>query len=405
MATTVLILFIFVYLAMILGGIPGLKLDRTGAALVGAIGMLAAGAMTLDEAWHSVHVPTIALLLGMMVISAQFRLAGFYSALTRRLAAARVSPPALLFLLIFTAGMLSAVLANDIVCLAMTGVLLEGCVRRGLNPMPYLLGLACASNVGSAATLIGNPQNMLIGQTMNLDFADYLLDGGVPAILGLLATWTVIAWIYRGGWLKPGTMPSVDSPPLDRYQAAKGLIVVLILVSLFLFSSWPRELIALGAAGILLMSRRMASPRMLGLVDWQLLVLFVALFVVNHGLAEAGWFDAAMEQLTQSGMTPGEPVMLFILTAALSNLVSNVPAVMLLLPVADGPMAGPLLALSSTLAGNLILVGSIANIIVVIQARAMGFGISWKQHARVGVPITLITLAIAAAWLALRWPG
>lgn len=165
-----LLIFGLIYLAMILGGLPGLLIDRSGAALVGAIAVVAAGKLAPQQAWDAIDVPTITLLFGMMVVSAQLRLGGFYSSLSRHIAAAALSPPALLAVLIVTAGGLSAVLANDIVCLAMTPVLLEGCARRGLRPLPFLLALAAAANVGSAATLIGNPQNILIGETLHLSF-------------------------------------------------------------------------------------------------------------------------------------------------------------------------------------------------------------------------------------------
>jgi Na+/H+ antiporter NhaD/arsenite permease-like protein len=403
MDLTVLAIFAFVYLGMILGEIPGLALDRTGIALLGAIAYLATGHVTPPQAWESIDVPTIGLLFGLMVVSAQFRLGGFYGEVTRWLAGAPVGPRLLLAMLIFVAGLLSAVLVNDIVCLAMAPLLVEGCARRKLNPMPFLLALACASNTGSAATLIGNPQNMLIGQTLHLSFAGYLVDGGVPSVLGLAAVWAVIAWTYRGQWHLDGLVPpQVDSMPFNPWQTSKGLVLTTLLVGGFLFSPFPRESLALAAAGVLLLSRRMSSREMLGLVDWQLLILFFGLFIVNHVLAASGTLARMMAAVAGSGVQVGEPSWLFGITVVLSNLVSNVPAVMLLLPAAEHPLAGPILALSSTLAGNLLIVGSIANIIVVDQAARLGVRITWARHARVGIPVTILTLAIAALWLWLR---
>lgn len=399
MNQTVLAVFAFVYLGMILGEIPGLALDRTGVALLGAIALLAAGTVSPEAAWGSIDVPTIALLFGLMVVSAQFRLGGFYALVTRRLASARVSPGAVLALLVATSGVLSAFLANDIVCLAMAPILVEGCARRRLDPVPFLLALACASNVGSAATLIGNPQNMLIGQVLDLPFARYLLDAGVPSAIGLAAVWWIVRRQARGRWERETPLPEVEAPAFDAWQSSKGLAVLGALVLLFLFTPWPRDVAALLAAGLLLTSRRMASRDILSLVDWHLLVLFMGLFVVNHALAASGATGSALAWLAASGVDAGHPGWLFSLTAALSNLVSNVPAVMLLLPAASHPLAGPILALSSTLAGNLFIVGSIANIIVVDQAARLGVRISWREHARVGVPVTLVTLAVAAGWL------
>jgi Na+/H+ antiporter NhaD/arsenite permease-like protein len=387
---------------MLLGEIPGLALDRTGVALLGALVLVASERVTPAAAWAAVDVPTLALLFGLMVVSAQLRLGGFYAWVTRRIVSAEVTPATLLAAVVGAAGALSAVLANDIVCLAVAPLLVEGCLRRKLDPLPFLLALACAANVGSAATLIGNPQNMLIGQTLRLSFAGFLADALVPALVGLGAVWLLIRLAVRGRWASDRKAPAVDTPPFDRWQTTKGLAILALLVLGFLFAPVPREVLALGGAAILLMSRRMASRDLIGLVDWHLLVLFIGLFVVNHAVAEAGLTARASGSLRAAGVDLADVRFLFPVTVVLSNLVSNVPAVMLLLPHASHPLAGPVLALASTLAGNLLIVGSIANIIVVDQAAALGVRIGWREHARVGIPVTLATLALAAFWLWLR---
>jgi len=402
----VLLVFIAVYVGMMLGRFPGLALDRTGAALLGAVILMAGNRLTSEQAWVAIDVPTIGLLLGLMIVSAQFRLAGVYDFMTLRLAQAPLSPVNLLGLLIFAAGGLSALLANDIVCLAMPPILIHCCHRRNLNPLPYLLGLACASNVGSAATLIGNPQNMLIGQKLGVSFSGYLLDALVPTLLGLLATWGIFAWHYRGKWVMQAPVElqeaGVELQPVRPWHATKATVILLALVGCFLFTDWPREVMALTAGGLILLSRNTTTHKYLDLVDWQLLVLFISLFIVNHTLEHAGWLNAMMTTLHDAGVNLSHPATLFGVTAVLSNLVSNVPAVMLLLPAADGPLAPAILALSSTLAGNFILVGSIANLIVVGQAQKMNVRITLWQHARTGIPVTLATLALAAVWLWIR---
>ena len=402
MNTAVLVIFGFVYLGMILGRIPGLAIDRTGVALLGAALLVGFECVSPEDAWRAIDVPTILLLLGLMVISAQFRLGGFYSAVTQRMAAADLSPRGFLLLLIGMAALLSALLANDVVCLAVAPLLVESCQRRGWKPVPFLLALACASNVGSAATLIGNPQNMLIGQSLRLSFADYLLDGFVPAAIGCLITWAVICVQVGGDWHQPPCAARMELRPLRRWQTAKGVLVLTALVGAFLFLPLPREVVVLVAMALLLMSREMHTRDMLSLVDWQLLVLFGGLFIVNHALAASGMTAAGLEWFQGHGVHLREPAWLFGTTVVLSNIVSNVPAVMLLLPAAEHPQAGAILALSSTLAGNLFIVGSIANIIVVDQAARHGVRIGWLEHARVGVPVTLLTLAAAAGWLYLR---
>jgi Na+/H+ antiporter NhaD/arsenite permease-like protein len=392
-------IFGLVYLGMLLGEFPGLRLDRTGIALLGAIALIALERLSLEQAWAAVDVPTMALLLGLMVISAQFRLGGFYTSVTRRLGASEHTPAGLLALVVATGGGLSAILANDIVCLAMAPVLVELCAARRLDPVPFLLGLACAANIGSAATLIGNPQNMLIGEVLDLSFPRYLRDAGVPALVGLLVVWLLIVRGYRGHWTRTLSVGEVTANPFKRWQTAKGLVVVGAVMAAFLFTDWPREIVALTAAGVLLASREMASREMLGLVDWHLLVLFAGLFIVNAAVGQAGLLSEALLGIQAAGIDLTDPPTLFGVTAILSNLVSNVPAVMMLLPVTSHPLAGPILALSSTLAGNLFIVGSIANIIVVDQARRLGVEIDWRTHARVGIPVTLVTLAFAGAWL------
>jgi len=393
--------FLFVYLGMMLGNIPGLALDRPGIALLGAIFLLASRSMNTQDAWDAVDVPTMALLFSLMVVSAQFRLSGFYSHVTRQLSAMDISPGALLAVLIGVAGLLSAVLANDIVCLAMTPVLMEGCIRRGLNPIPFLIALACASNVGSAATLIGNPQNMLIGQRLSLSFSHYLFHASVPVILGLGAIWLIVRRRYSGDWQRRGKPIRVVAPEYNRYQTVKGLLVVICLMAAFLVNTLPRDLLGLTAAGVLLLSRKMESRKFLGLLDWQLLVLFGALFVLNHALISSGMLNRAMEWLIAVGVNLRAPGWLFLLTVILSNLVSNVPATMLLLPAASNPLAGSILALASTFAGNLFIVGSIANLIVIDQAERVDpdLRLTWLEHARIGIPVTLVTLALAAGWL------
>jgi Na+/H+ antiporter NhaD/arsenite permease-like protein len=402
MEAIILLVFLFVYFGMFLGEIPGLQIDRAGIALVGAIVLVMTDVLTPEHAWNAIDVSTIALLFGLMVISSQFRLGGFYTAVTKTLSSVQASPEHLLLLLILASAILSAFLANDIVCLAMTPILIEGCIRRGLNPIPYALALACSSNVGSALTLIGNPQNMLIGQQLQLHFSGYLLDSCLPVILSLLLTWWIIRYLFKDQWYADLPFHEVAAPEFNAWQSFKGCVILLLLILIFLFTGIPRESAALAGAAILLMSRKLTSREMLSLVDWQLLVLFMGLFVVNSAVFNTGRLEQGVQALSEMGMDLHQPFWLFIITVLLSNLVSNVPAVMLLIPFADHPYAGSILALSSTLAGNLILVGSIANLIVVDRARELGILIDWKQHARAGIPVTLATLLITALWLWLR---
>ncbi|MDZ4291816.1 MAG: anion transporter [Burkholderiales bacterium RIFCSPHIGHO2_02_FULL_66_10] len=404
--------FATVYLGMFLGGLPRLKLDRSGVALLGAIAVIALTGLPVEDAARAVDLPTIVLLFAFMVVSAQMRLGGFYTEVTRRVGGLPLSRAGLLAALIGVAGGLSAIFSNDVVCLAMTPVVARLCLQRGLNPLPFLIGLACAANIGSAATLIGNPQNMLIGSVLKLHFGDYLRQALAPVGISLGLLWL---WLAFGPGARAGAagltrplgvdVPQDDAPPFDRWQTAKGLMVATALMGIFLFTDWPRDVAALVGAGVLLLSRRLHSAHVMGFVDWQLLLLFIGLFVVNHAFETTGLAAEAVAWLATQGVHLTEPGALLVLGVALSNLVSNVPAVMLLLPHlgANASEAGMMLALVSTFAGNLLLVGSIANLIVADLAAKEGIALDWKQHAVTGIPVTLATLAVVWGWM--RWAG
>ncbi|MGE0349541.1 anion transporter [Hydrogenophaga sp.] len=401
--------FAVVYLGMFLGGLPRLKLDRSGVALLGAIAVIALAGLPVEDAARSIDLPTIVLLFAFMVVSAQMRLGGFYAAVTRRVGALPLSRHALLAVLIVVAGALSAVFSNDIVCLAMTPVVARLCLQRGMNPLPFLIGLACAANIGSAATLIGNPQNMLIGSVLQLPFGGYARQALPPVLIGLVLLW---AWLAFG----PGSVAGAQhihtsrlpereevnaEPRFDTWQTTKGLVVASALMLIFLFTDWPRDVAALVGAGLLLLSRRLHSAHVMGLVDWPLLILFMGLFVVNHAFETTGLAAQAVTWLGTQGVLLTDPGPLLVAGAVLSNLVSNVPAVMLLLPhlSGSGEQAGVMLALATTFAGNLLLVGSIANLIVADLARRQGIEIDWKRHAITGIPVTLLSLAVVWGWM------
>ena len=406
----VLLVFLLVYLGMFLGGLPRLKLDRSGVALLGAIAVIALTGLPVEDVARAVDLPTIVLLFAFMVVSAQMRLGGFYTEVTRRVGALPLSPAGLLAASIFVAGALSAVFSNDIICLAMTPVVARLCLRRGLDPLPFLVGLACAANIGSAATLIGNPQNMLIGSVLQLHFGGYLHQALPPVLasLALLWCWLVVGpGVHKGATVRAGaegvSLAQEDEPPFDPWQTTKGLLVATALLLIFLFTSWPRDVAALVGAGILLLSRRLHSSHVMGFVDWPLLLLFMGLFVVNHAFEATGLAAQAVAWLGAHGVAVADPGALLVLGAVLSNLVSNVPAVMLLLPHLgpQGAEAGAMLALVSTFAGNLLLVGSIANLIVADLAAKQGIVIDWKRHAAIGLPITLVSLAVVWGWMSL----
>jgi len=398
-----LALFALTYLGLALGRLPGLKLDRTGFALLGAVAFLASGAISVEQAKEAVDAPTLVVLFGMMLLSAQYRLSGLYGVIGRRLSRTR-SARGLLAGTILAAALLSAVLTNDVICFALTPLVAGALLRARREPLPYLLAIACASNIGSALTPVGNPQNILIAQTLHLPFARFVAACVAPVALSLVVLYALLARRVPAGGAPTGdartafTIP--EDPPLDRREAAKAVLLTAAAIGLFL-SPVPAPLTALALAGVVLTSRKMHTRDMLALVDWQLLALFVGLFVVVRGFELSGWTEAARAALAARGADLARPAVVVPVVAVLGNLVGNVPAVMLLLPFVGRAMAtGIALALASTFAGNALLVGSVANLIVAEQAERLGIPFRFGDHLRVGLPVTLASLALAALAIA-----
>lgn len=404
MTALVVSVFALVYLGMAAGRVPGLRLDRVGIAMIGAVALVVFAAVSPQQALAAVDFPTLFVLFGLMILSAQFAGAGFYDWCSLRLAGSAASPLRLLALTVAVGGGLAAILANDVVVFAMTPLLCVGLERRGLDPRPYVIALAGAANAGSAATLIGNPQNILIGQAGGLDFWAFLAVCTPPAVAALAIVFAVVAWMWRGRLhlSAPVRAPAVEAHALDRAMLGKGLAATALLLALFA-TPLPQAAGALIVAAGLLVSRKLATRTALGLVDWPLLVLFAALFVVTAALAATGLPAHAVDMLASWGLRPYGLPALAALTLIGSNTIGNVPADMLLLAVLPdmGAQALTALALLSTLAGNLLLTGSLANIIAVERAATVGVRVGFVEHARCGVPMTLLSMAAAMGWLAL----
>jgi Na+/H+ antiporter NhaD/arsenite permease-like protein len=396
----VLTVFAAVYVGMALGRWPGLRVDRTGIALLGAIALVAVGTVEGAAALRAIDAPTILVLFGLMILSAQFGASGFYDWCSARVAGGAASPVTILALTVAVSGLLSAVLANDIVVFAMTPMLVKGLQGRGLDPRPYLIGLAGGANAGSAATIIGNPQNILIGQVGKLDFWSYLAFAAPAAVVAMAIVFVVVWFVWRRRLAATPAIGSSSLPALDRAALAKGALATVVLLALFA-APVPHAVSVLAVAGALLVSRKLSSREILSLVDWHLLVLFAGLFVVTDAFAATGLPGRALAELTAAGIALASTWTLVPLTLLGSNVIGNVPTVVLLLAIAPDLGLQPLavLAVLSTLAGNLLIVGSLANIIVVERASRVGVRLGFVEHARCGVPMTLLSMAAAALWL------
>jgi Na+/H+ antiporter NhaD/arsenite permease-like protein len=395
------IVFVLVYLGMALGRVPGLAIDRTGVALLGLIVLLATGELTLAEAGAAVDMPTIALLFALMILSAQFEMSGFYRLVASGITRFARNPKTLLAAVVVVTGVLSAILTNDVVAFALTGLLCSGLAARRLDPRPYLMALAGAANAGSAATLIGNPQNILIGQGGGLPFWGYAGLALLPVISALGFTYAAVLLTWRKQLAMPAADGAADEMEgIDRFQLAKGLAAVMVLVALFL-SPLPRELSALAVAGLLLLSRKLSSRAMIGAADWHLLLLFVCLFGVTAAFAKTGVAQEGIAALTFHGLHPERISIMAPLMLAASNTIGNVPTIILILKLLpqfnDGALSG--LALLSTFAGNLLLTGSLCNIIVAERAAHHGMKLTFVDFAKSGIPMTLASMAVAMAWL------
>ena len=404
-ATNILIIFAVTYAGLAMGRIPGLKLNRVGIALLGAIAMMIFGEISTVQAVGDVNWPTVCLLFGFFVISAQLRLSGFYNVVAEAISARLGNPARFLFILMAVTGGLSAVLNHDIVCFVFTPIVAAALLRKQINPVPFLIALAIASDLGAAATLIGNPQDMLIGQAAHLDFARYLAWCIVPVIFAMACAYGIIWQLSKKNLQLPKPVSdgtAGEDYPFNRGHTIKGLIVLAAVIGLF-FLPAPMEIVALAAAGIHLASPKFRTEDLLRLVDWPILVLFIALFVVTGAFVSTGSGTQLVNWLDRGGFNLNQPVNLTLATAALTGLINNAPTVMLLLKVVDlsNPVAAYILALANSFGGSLLIISSVANIITVQQARDLGIKISFWDFTRLGLPVTLAALAGLLAWVKL----
>jgi len=392
-------IFIASYVVFSLGKFPGLKIDRPGAAIIGAVAMVAFRIVPPGQALHFIDFSTLVLLFSMMLIVGNLHLVGFFE-WNVELVLRRLKPTYLLPAVVFACGVLSAFFVNDIVCLVMVPFVLALTRRMKLPALPYLLAVATGSNVGSVATITGNPQNMLIGSFSGIRYRDFLFHLGPVAVVGLFLNWTVLHWVFMRGRAEAAPAEPIPLPPLDLSRLTKPAVVVTAVIAGFLLGAPPAMMAALGAAALLI--TRTTEPRKLyDEIDWGLLVFFVGLFLIVGGAENAGIVARLLALARHWNL---QRLDVFTLVVVLfSNLVSNVPAVMLLKSLVPGftdpHTAWLALAMASTLAGNLTITGSVANIIVVESARP-DVHVGFWDYFRVGLPITLLTILFGLAWLA-----
>jgi Na+/H+ antiporter NhaD/arsenite permease-like protein len=395
-------IFAGTYLVIAIGKLPGYHLDRAGAALLGASLMVGLGAVPLDEAYRSIDFNTIALLLGMMIVVANLRLSGFFRLVNNWIVTRAQHPVVLLTAIVLVAGSFSAFLVNDTICLVMTPLVLDLVTRLKRHPVPYLLAIPVASNIGSTATITGNPQNMIIGGLAHIPYGVFAAALWPVAASGLVLTVILIALGYRHEFLTRERLCAVDAGPAHHHGLLvfKSVLVTASMVVLF-FAGQPVAKVAIIGGALLLVTRRVKADKVYREIDWPLLVMFVGLFVVVAGLERSVLTPDAVAAVGRLHLDT-VPVLL-VVTAGLSNLVSNVPAVLFLKPFVanlhDPQRAWLIIAMASTLAGNFTLVGSVANLIVAQRAQAQGVTLGFWEYFEVGAPVTVLTIVIGAWWL------
>jgi Na+/H+ antiporter NhaD/arsenite permease-like protein len=396
-----IVIFLATYVVIALGRLPGFRLDRAGAALIGASLMVASGVMTMGEAYGAIDFDTIVLLLGMMIVIANLKLSGFFALVSAFVARHARHPLTLLAAIVLVAGFFSAFLVNDTICLMLTPLVLELVLALRRNPVPYLLAIALASNIGSAATITGNPQNIMIGSFSAIPYGSFLAALAPVSLAGLVLTMLLVAATHRAEfWGRQKLAAEPRDIRVNKPLVRKSVAVTAAMVAAFFVVAPPAK-VAIVAGALLLLTRRLKPERIYAEIDWSLLLLFAGLFIVVAGLEKS---VLTPDVLAAAGSLRLDRVpVLSAVAAILSNLVSNVPAVLVLKPfvqhLPDQRTAWLTLAMASTLAGNLTILGSIANLIVVERARQAGIAIGFWTYFKLGAPLTFVTIAIGVWWL------
>lgn len=406
MTSARLVIFVITYLLIAIQQIPGMRVNRPAATLMGAVAMVAIGGLPASEAWASIDPNVIIFLLGVLLLTAYLELGGFFewtaSLVTRHVRSAR----SLLAAVVAAAGLLSALFINDTICLVFTPILVMTLRSLELRPAPFLLALAFASNVGSAMTITGNPQNMLIGVSSGIGYASFLAAMALPSLGGLLIVYLVIAFVFRGELSGELRATERATAVLDRPLTIKALVLFAAALVAWL-AGYSLPGVAIAAGTVMAAIARRDAAEAFARVEWSLLLFFAALFVVMGGVRELPLFQELTVRATTGlhGAPLHDAVAVSGVMTVLSNLVSNVPAVLLWLPVVpqvpNERLIWLVIAMSSTFAGNLTVLGSMANLIVAEGASARGVTLRFVDFLRVGVPVTLLTLAWGIAALLL----
>jgi len=401
MTTTAVIIFVITFLGIIYTRLPKVNIDRPSAAFFGAVAMILFGVLTFEEAVLAIDFNTIALLLGMMIVIAVLELDGFFTFIAEKTISMSKSSNQLLIIIVFVTGIASAFLVNDAVVLLFTPVIIQICRSAKINPIPYLIAEILASNIGSAMTITGNPQNILIGMQSGIPYSNFLLHLLPVSLIGMILIILMIKLFFRKEFVNGNQLAFQEDEFNYNFQSMKFSVPIFLgIIILFFFShalDLSIPLIALAGASLILILGKIKPSKVIKEVDWVLLLFFAGLFIVVHGIEKVGVLDQFINKTPINNSFEGI-VSLHVLSLVLSQIVSNVPYTILMLPILKSASSDLLwlsLASAATLAGNATIIGAVANLIVIEVAKKYDIEIGFWQFFKVGFLITVITLLLS----------
>jgi Na+/H+ antiporter NhaD/arsenite permease-like protein len=407
MTTAAVIIFIITFLGIIFTRLPKLNIDRPSAAFFGAVAMILFGVVSFGEAVTSIDYNTIGLLLGMMIIIAVLEIDGFFTLIAQKTISLSGNRFQLLFIIVFVTGIASAFLVNDAVVLLFTPVIIKICRSGKINPIPYLIAEIFASNIGSTMAITGNPQNVLIGINSGIPYGRFLLHLMPISFTGMFITVYLVRFIFRKDFSSKDKLVFHEEEMEYDYRSMKFSVPIFVLVLILFFFSkileMPIPVIALSGASAILILGKIKPSKVIKEVDWVLLLFFAGLFIVVHGIEKVGVLDPFIKETPLTNNLNGI-IGIHSLSLVMSQIVSNVPYTILMLPIlkaTQGDLLWLSLASAATLAGNATIIGAIANIIVIESARSYGIEIKFWEFTKAGLALTIITMIFSV--LVLYW--
>lgn len=427
--------FLVTYALISIRRFPKVKIERPAAALIGAVLMVALGVVGPSEAISAINLDIVLLLVGMMILVAGLELCGFFEWVSLRMIRYSKNQFSFLVLTMAVTGTLSALVLNDTVVLLFTPIIIRTCRLLKSNPVPFLVAEAMAANIGSVATAVGNPQNAYIATKAGISFVDFSARLVPVSVVCMLVAIAILYLVYRkeidkgnaqefrrkilnDGWtvfreeIVKGDVLAQSG--LRKLQENRFGLYALLIITLGTFVAFiashvidaPLAIIAFIGGVVALfvvpMVSKVRSKDMLTGIDWSIILFFIGLFIVLRGVRDSGLLTE-LKNVFPGFEDGGVPRVewLAALSALLSNLVSNVPSVMLLselIPISETDL-WIALASSSTLAGNATILGAAANVIVAEKAEGMGVEINFWRFTFVGFPVAMATLFVSTIML------